>query len=378
MQQLPRADHRLHPVLQLGNHQLVQLLDQRLGPARLAEAALEHTAGDLGRGADQLALVGGREVEAAPLEEILLGPGPDRLGVEQQPVVVEDDRPGRGGGSVAHLRQPPNPRPLGGCYLPLHFGVRLPRKAAMPSFASSLAKAVAKARFSASMPSSRSPLWEALLICSRATGAWPASLPAHISAVSNSSWSGTTRLTRPESSASPASTASPTRFISRALLGPTRRGRRWVPPKPGTIPSLISGWPKTAASAAIRTSQAIASSQPPPKAIELTAAIVAVLSVPNSRSSAWAVCSNSSPPPSSIWVKALMSAPAEKTTGIEEATTIAPISSEALTRSQTLPRSRITSGEIAFIGTLASQAIATSPRVSSLTVSACSPSSACG
>ena len=48
-----------------------------------------------------------------------------------------------------------------------------------------------------------------------------------------------------------------------------------MPPKPGMIPSLISGWPKTAASAAIRTSQAIATSQPPPKAIELTAAIVA-------------------------------------------------------------------------------------------------------
>ena len=53
------------------------------------------------------------------------------------------------------------------------------------------------------------------------------------------------------------------------------------------IPSLISGWPKTAASAAIRKSQAIASSQPPPKASELTAAIVATRAVPKSRSSAW-------------------------------------------------------------------------------------------
>ena len=73
-----------------------------------------------------------------------------------------------------------------------------------------------------------------------------------------------------------------------------------------------------------------------------------------------------------------MSAPAEKTIGTEEAITIAPTPSAALTRSQTAPRSRITSGEIAFIGRLASQAIATSPRVSSLTVSACSPSSGCG
>ena len=151
-----------------------------------------------------------------------------------------------------------------------------------------------------------------------------------------------------------------------------------MPPKPGMIPSLISGWPKTAASAAIRTSQAIASSQPPPKAIALTAAIVATRAWPKSRSSAWAVWISSSPPLSSIWVKALMSAPAEKTIGTEEAITIAPTPSLALTRSQTVPRSRITSGETAFIGALASQAIATSPRVSSFTVSACSPSSGCG
>ncbi len=70
--------------------------------------------------------------------------------------------------------------------------------------------------------------------------------------------------------------ASPIRFISSALPGPTRRGSRWVPPKPGMIPSLISGWPKIAESAAIRKSQAIASSQPPPNAIELTAATVEI------------------------------------------------------------------------------------------------------
>ena len=97
-----------------------------------------------------------------------------------------------------------------------------------------------------------------------------------------------------------------------------------------------------------------------------------------SRSSAWPEWISSSPPASSIWVNALMSAPAEKTTGIEEAITIAPISPAALTCSQTVPRSLITCGEIAFIGGLASQAIATSPRVSSLTVSVWSPSSACG
>ena len=144
------------------------------------------------------------------------------------------------------------------------------------------------------------------------------------------------------------------------------------------IPSLISGWPKTADSAAIRKSHAIASSQPPPNASELTAATVEIRFRPSSRSRAWPESISSAPPDSSIDVNALMSAPAEKTTGLEEAITSAPTSPEPLTRSQTVARSAITCGEIAFIGGLASQAIATSPRVSSLIVSVCSPSSACG
>ena len=40
--------------------------------------------------------------------------------------------------------------------------------------------------------------------------------------------------------------------ISLALLTPTVRGNRWVPPPPGTIPSRISGWPNTAFSETIR------------------------------------------------------------------------------------------------------------------------------
>jgi hypothetical protein len=143
-------------------------------------------------------------------------------------------------------------------------------------------------------------------------------------------------------------------------------------------PSLISGWPKTADSAAIRKSQAIASSQPPPKASEFTAATVEMRLWPSSRSSACPPAISSRPLASSMELKPLMSAPAEKTTGFEEAMTSAPTSPDPLSRSQTVPRSSITCGEIAFIGGLTSQAIATSPRVSSFTVSACSPSSGCG
>ena len=52
-----------------------------------------------------------------------------------------------------------------------------------------------------------------------------------------------------------------------------------MPPKPGMIPRLISGCPNEAENAARRTSQAIASSQPPPSAMPLTAAIVIVRDV---------------------------------------------------------------------------------------------------
>ena len=46
-----------------------------------------------------------------------------------------------------------------------------------------------------------------------------------------------------------------------------------MPPMPGTTPSLISGWPNFALSAAMMKSAIIASSQPPPSAKPLTAAI---------------------------------------------------------------------------------------------------------
>ena len=159
------------------------------------------------------------------------------------------------------------------------------------------------------MPSSRSPAPETRLICSTATGACAASRRAQASAVSSSSWSSTRRVTSPSSKASSARIGSPTRFISSALPGPTRRGRRWVPPKPGRMPSLISGWPNSAERAAMRMSQAIASSQPPPKARPLTAAIVTIPSEPSSRSSAWPSLISFAPAASSMVVNDFTSAP---------------------------------------------------------------------
>ena len=83
---------------------------------------------------------------------------------------------------------------------------------------------------------------------------------------------GTTRATRPERSASAASIMRPVRIMSMALALPIACVMRWVPPMPGMMPSLISGWPNFALSAAMMRSHCIASSQPPPSAKPATAA----------------------------------------------------------------------------------------------------------
>src|SRR4026208_809880 len=66
----------------------------------------------------------------------------------------------------------------------------------------------------------------------------------------------------------------PVRHISMALDLPTKRVRRWLPPMPGITPSLISGWPNFAVSAARIKSHIMASSQPPPNAKPATAGVV--------------------------------------------------------------------------------------------------------
>ena len=80
------------------------------------------------------------------------------------------------------------------------------------------------------------------------------------------------RETRPERSASAASIIRPVRIISIAFDLPTARVRRCVPPAPGMTPSLISGWPNFAVSAARMKSHIIAISHPPPSAKPATAA----------------------------------------------------------------------------------------------------------
>ena len=78
--------------------------------------------------------------------------------------------------------------------------------------------------------------------------------------------------TMPSASASAAPTGSPVTIICNAFSGPIRRGRRCVPPAPGSRPSFTSGRPTRAVAAAIRKWQASASSKPPPSAVPCSAA----------------------------------------------------------------------------------------------------------
>ena len=91
-------------------------------------------------------------------------------------------------------------------------------------------------------------------------------LAAAFSASSSRSAAGTTRDTRPQRSASAASIIRPVRHMSIAFDLPTKRVSRCEPPMPGMTPSVISGWPNLAVSAAMMKSHIMASSQPPPSA----------------------------------------------------------------------------------------------------------------
>mmetsp|Transcript_165 Transcript_165/g.617 ORF Transcript_165/g.617 Transcript_165/m.617 type:complete len:241 (+) Transcript_165:81-803(+) len=127
---------------------------------------------------------------------------------------------------------------------------------------------------------------------------------------------------------------------------PTARVKRCVPPKPGIVPSLISGWPNLAVSAARMKSQVIASSQPPPSANPLTAAMIGVLTDDSSSSSpkSRALCMSMY----ESGCMALMSAPAAKALSPEPVTTMAPISGSASNRFTSCTSSRTSVGDSAL------------------------------
>src|SRR6058998_3036441 len=85
----------------------------------------------------------------------------------------------------------------------------------------------------------------------------------------------------------------PVKISSLASGAPRIRGRSWVPPIPGKIPSVVSGTPNTAVSLATMKSERIASSQPPASAKPSTAAMTgtgqrSTLKAPCSKITCWA------------------------------------------------------------------------------------------
>ena len=87
-------------------------------------------------------------------------PAPVRTNAERAPRIISARR-------VALSIRVPSAK----AYLPLNCGVRLPRKAPMPSLASSDENAFSNPRASASRPSPSSPVADTVLICSIAKGA---------------------------------------------------------------------------------------------------------------------------------------------------------------------------------------------------------------
>ena len=120
--------------------------------------------------------------------------------------------------------------------------------------------------------SSSAPSSISCLAAACASGGPAAIMAASRSATANAGASPLSSFIRPSRWASRA----PERFAGEQhLLGDPRgtsRGSRWVPPAPGSSPSLISGTPRRARSEATRRSHANASSSPPPNATPSMAA----------------------------------------------------------------------------------------------------------
>ena len=122
----------------------------------------------------------------------------------------------------------------------------------------------------------------------------------------------------------------------------------------------------------------MASSQPPPKASPLTAAIVTTRERSISRSSACISLTSCRPAASSIVVNALMSAPAQNSIGLAEANTSARMAPSSVTASQSFRRACTTSGEIELAGGRSQPGDRDRSRVSSLTGLSSQPASGRG
>ena len=132
-----------------------------------------------------------------------------------------------------------------------------------------------------------------------------------------------------------------------AAPSPTIRGSRCVPPHPGGIPSVTSGCAIFMRSDPSRMSHARATSQPPPRAKPLMAAITGTPRASMASHMPWPRAANSRAASTSIPAMRAMSAPAENARPAPVSTT-ARTPGSAATSSSAARRSPINSGEKAF------------------------------
>ena len=102
---------------------------------------------------------------------------------------------------------------------------------------------------------------------------WRASRSARGTASAAATGSSSCWSISPICSASAVRMLRPSGISDSAAFMPTSRGRRCVPPDPGTTPRMTSGSPSCAVGAAMRQRQASASSRPPPRHAPLIAAM---------------------------------------------------------------------------------------------------------
>ncbi|MNK81731.1 hypothetical protein D3C87_1014840 [compost metagenome] len=145
------------------------------------------------------------------------------------------------------------------------------------------------------------------------------------------------------------------------------RGSRCVPPKPGTRPRLISGWPNLALSEAIRIWAAMASSLPPPRQKPLMAAITGFFMFSmRVKTTCPRAASCSASLPGAISAISLMSAPAMKAMVPPPVRTRALMVSSASSSSMTSLSSMITLELRALAGGLSTVTMATASSRSTL------------
>mmetsp|Transcript_20800 Transcript_20800/g.52782 ORF Transcript_20800/g.52782 Transcript_20800/m.52782 type:complete len:322 (-) Transcript_20800:197-1162(-) len=145
-------------------------------------------------------------------------------------------------------------------------------------------------------------------------------------AVRSSACGSTTRSTRPIFLARSGLIVLPVSIMSSAAAAPMSLGKRWVPPDPGSRPSITSGTASAvlAPEEATRWWQARATSRPPPMQAPLIAATMGVLELAILSMIRCPACASAAASPAVVQAASiLMSAPAMKLSGFEEMRTAA-------------------------------------------------------